>query len=141
MSQGEAPLGLIQGRGCAVRRAADGMLRALGATQMTLRLANPSSGDTRSQLGLEPPPAEDVQIVPALIESLAPQANGKRRYEIIVSAKALHPVAESHGVVDIPTWLLQAQGILHDNRLLRVDSVRVDRFAGLEYLYHITATE
>ena len=124
-----------------MRRAADAMLRALGATQMTLRVANPSSGDTGSQLGLEPPAAEDVQIAPALIEMLAPQTNGKRRFEIVVSAKALQPAAESYGVVDVPAWLLQAQGIVHHDRLLRVDSVNISRFAGQDYLYHIIVTE
>ena len=36
-----------------------------GNAQVTLRIANPSSGDTNSQIGLEAPIVRDMQISPA----------------------------------------------------------------------------
>src|SRR5208337_2632942 len=91
MSQDQ--LGLIPGRECAATRLADGYLRLFGNTQVTLRLASPSSGDTGSQLGLEAPPSQDLQISPAVVKALEPSADGRRRIEVTLSITALLPIA------------------------------------------------
>jgi hypothetical protein len=140
MSETEIPLGTIH-TCLGVRRAADSMVRALGGTQITLRIADPSAGDTNSQLGLTPPMSEDLQISPALVRTIAPAANGGRRIEITLSAKAVKPIAEEHGVDDIPTWLLTAEGVLFRDQLMHIETVISDHLGGMDYLYHITATE
>lgn len=140
MSETEIPLGTLHS--ClGVRRAADAMVRVLGGAQVTLRIADPSTGDTNSQLGLTPPTSEDVPISPALVRTIAPAANGNKRIEVTLSAKTVKPIADQYGVDDIPTWLLTAEGILFRNKLMHIDTVISDHLGGMDYLYHIMATE
>jgi hypothetical protein len=131
----------IPGRACAARRFADALLRSGGDTQVTVRISNPSTGDTNSQLGLEAPSAADLQISPALVKALEPTENGKRRIEAVVSAASLNTIAKNYGVEDLAAWLLLSQGVLYYGNLMRIDAVTVDRFLGHDCLYHLTATE
>ena len=132
---------IIPGRACAARRFADALLRSGGDTQVTVRISNPSTGDTSSQLGLEPPSAADLQVSPALVKTLNPTEDGKRRIEAVISASALKAIARQYQVEDIAAWLLLAQGVLYYGHLMRIDTVTVDRFFGSDCLYHLTATE
>jgi hypothetical protein len=141
MSGTELSLGVIPGRGCASRRFADALLRTLGATTVTIRVSDASTGDTGSQLGQEPPPAEDLQIYPAMLLALPPAADCSKRMEIMISATTLAPIAKSHNVTDVATWLLTAQGIVHHDQLMHIDTVIADRALGSVCLYRITATE
>jgi hypothetical protein len=141
MSETEIPLGAVRSRGLGARRAADAMVRALGGAQITLCIADPSAGDTNSQLGLTPPTSEDLQISPAVVRTIAPAANGSKRIEVTLSAKAVKPIADQYGVTDIATWLLTAEGILFRGKLMHIDSVISDHLGGMDYLYHIMATE
>ncbi len=137
----DQPLGMIAGQGCAVVRFADALLRSLGGTKVTLRLSDPSTGDTGSQLGLEAPTAEDIQVSPAAIRALEPESDGRRRIEVILSATSLRAIAKNYGVQDIGTWLLSMQGVLQNGRVMRIATVTVDDFHGRACLYHLTATE
>jgi len=132
---------IIPGQACAARRFADALLRSGGDTQITVRISDPSTGDTSSQLGLEPPSAADLQISPALVKALSPTEDGKHRIEAVVSATSLKAIAKNYGVEDIAAWLLVAQGVLYYGNLMRIDTVTDDRFFGLDCLYHLTATE
>jgi hypothetical protein len=134
-------LGTTPGRGGAARRLANALLQSYGATQVTIRVADPSTGDTSSQLGLEPPPAEDLQIAPSVVTSLPPAEDGSKRIEVMLSATALDPIAKAHQVDDIATWLLTAEGVLYHDQLMHIDTVIVDRFFGSDCFYRITATE
>jgi hypothetical protein len=134
-------LGTIAGQGCAVARFADSMLRSLGGTQVTLRLSDPATGDTSSQLGLEAPAAEDMPISPAVLKPLVPEQDGLRRIEVILSATALGVVAKNYGVEDISAWLLSMQGVLQNGAVMRIGAVTVDQFHGTDCLYHLIATE
>jgi hypothetical protein len=139
MSDGNQ-LGIISGQGCASRRFADALLRSCGIAQVSLRIADPTRGDTGSQLGLEPPPSEDIQISPAVVTSLPPSPGGTRRMQVAMSATAVEALANKYQVTDVPTWLLTAQGVVQHDQLWHIDSVTVDHF-GTDCLYHLTATE
>jgi hypothetical protein len=134
-------LGRILGRGSATRRLADALLRSLGTTQITLRIADPSSGDTGSQLGLEPAHSEDIQISPALIRALPAAAGGERNFEVMLSASALKVIAGKYGVEDVVSWLRAAQGVLFHGQLLHIDSANADKYFGSDCLYRLTVTE
>ena len=134
-------LGLIPGHACAARRLADALLRSMGNTQVTLRLANPSSGDTSSQLGLEAPAAQDVQVSPAAVKLLEPLEDGTRRIEVILSITALQPIAKVYQVEDIAAWLRTFEGVVWHGNLMRIAKVTVDKFLGADCLFHLTATE
>jgi hypothetical protein len=141
MPETDAPIGLMPGRRLAACRAADAFLRALGGGQVTLRVSDPSTGDTNSQLGITPPTAEDIIIAPAAVQPLAAAADGTRRIEVLLSAKSLHAAAEPYGVTDISRWLLNSQGLVYRGQLMPIRSVISHSFADGEYLYLAIATE
>ena len=137
----ETPLGFTPGRPQAGKRLVDGLVRFLGGGQITVRIADPSSGSTSSQLGLEPSPAEDLQISPAVVQGLAPAADGARRIEVLLSATTIKPIARDHGIEDIVAWLRGAEGLLYRDHSMHIDAVTVDKVLGEDCLYHIVATE
>ena len=136
-----SPLGPIAGREQAAQRAADAMLRSLGATSVTLRVALAPVDSTSNQLGMVSGAFEDVTLFPVVVRSTAIAANETVKVEVLVSATAALTAATAHGIEDVATWLLEAHGLLLHNKLLHIDSVIVDHFAGSEYLYHILASE
>jgi hypothetical protein len=132
---------MIPGHACAARRLADALLQTFGNAEVTLRLANPSTGDTNSQLGLEAPASQDLQISPAAVKSLEPMSDGKRRIEVILSITALQPIAKVYQVEDIAGWLRTFEGVVWHGNLMRIAKVAVDQFLGADCLFHLTATE
>ena len=132
---------MITGHASAARRLGDALLRSFGNTQVTFRLADASTGDTSSQLGLEAPTSEDLQISPAVVKTLSPTANLKRRIEVVISATSLQPLAKSYGVEDIAAWLRTFEGVVRGDNLMHITAVTVDKFLGADCLFHITATE
>jgi hypothetical protein len=141
MATVSSPVGPIAGREQAAQRAADGMLRSLGATVVTLRVHQAPLDSTSNQLGLVSGGFEDVSLSPVVVRSLAIAKSETVKVEVLVSARAAVAAATAHGVEDVATWLLEAHGLMYQNKLLHIDSVVVDHFAGSEYLYHILASE
>ena len=141
MPETDTPINMIPGRHQALRRGADAMLRAMGGVQVTLRVADPSSGDTNSQLGITPPTSSDVQISPAVVRPVDPMPDGSQRVQVLLSAKALQPIVDSYEATDIPAWLLGSQGLVYHGQLMPIRSVASSSFAGCDYLYLLTATE
>lgn len=117
------------------------MLRSLGATRVTLRVAQPPVGSTSDELGIICRGFEDVELYPVVVRSTAMSSNETVKVEALVSGTAAQAAATAHGIDDVATWLLEAHGLLYRNKLLHIDSVVVDHFAGSEYLYHILASE
>ena len=123
------------------QRAAEAMLRSLGATRITVRVVQPVTDSTASELGMTSGGFEDISLFPVVVRSTAIAANETMKVEVLVSAAAAMAAATARGIDDVATWLLEAHGVLYRNKLLHVDSVVVDHFAGSEYLYHILASE
>jgi len=141
MTGSDISINLIPERRQAVARAAEALLRWLGAGRVTLRISDPSTGDTNSQLGITPPTAEDIVITPGMLRSIAPGPDGKRRWEVLLSARALRAAAEPYGVTDLTAWLTSSQGVVYYDMLLPITSVISTAFADGEYLYLAIATE
>jgi hypothetical protein len=141
MPDSDTPINLIPGRGMALARAADAFLRALGGGRVTLRVSDPSSGDVNSQLGITPPTAEDIIIAPAVVQSMDPAPDGTRRWQVMLSARALRAAAEPYGITDISQWLLTSQGVVRRGRLMPITAVLSSSFAEGEYVYFAIATE
>jgi hypothetical protein len=141
MPDGDTPINLIPGRSQAIARAADALLRGMGGGRVTLRVSDPSAGDTNSQLGIVPPTAEDIIIAPAIVEPMDPAPDGRRRWQVMLSARALRAAAEPYGVTDIAGWLTGSQGVVYRGRLMPITSVISSSFADGEYMYLAIATE
>ena len=134
-------LGMIHGHACAARRLGDALLRSFGNTTITLRLANASTGDTNSQLGLTTPTVEDVPLSPALVRVASAPHEIKTRYEVQLSTASVQQAVSMYHVDDVGTWLLTALALIYGDKVLHIDSVLVDQSAGADYLYHILASE
>lgn len=134
-------LGIILGRGCAATRFGDALLRSLGRDEVTLRISDASSGDTASQLGLEAPSPEDLRVWPAAVKPLDPTPDGRPRIEVTLCASSLREAAKNYGIENISAWLLSMQGVVRGDGVLRISTVTVEKFAGKEGLYHLTASE
>lgn len=134
-------LGATPGRSDAARRMADGLLRLMGNGQVVLRVANSSSGDTNSQIGLEAPSSADMPLSPVLVRPLKPMPDGRRRVEVVIGATILGPIAKAYGVTDIARWLLTFEGIVWSDELLRIAEVTADKFLGADCFFHLIATE
>ncbi len=117
------------------------MMRSLGATQVSLRIAEPSSGDINNQLGITTPTVEDVPLSPAVVLAVSAPHEPTARYEVRLSAASVEQAVSTYQVDDMATWLLTAVGLVYGDKLLHIDSVLVDQYAGAEYLYRVFASE
>ena len=132
---------LIDGQQYRAKRMADSMIRALGATQVSLRIAEPSIGDTNSQLGITTPTVEDVPLAPALVRVASAPHEVTTRYEVQLSAASVQQAVNMYHVDDVGSWLLTAVALIYGDKVLHIDSVLVDQSAGADYLYHIFVSE
>ena len=80
-------------------------------------------------------------IAPAVVQPMPPAADGTRRWQIMLSARALRTAAEPYGVTDISGWLTGSQGVVYRGRLMPIKSVLSNSFADGDYLYLAIATE
>jgi len=62
MPDTDTPINLIPGRSQAARRSADAMLRVMGGEEITLRLSDPSTGDTSTSLASRLPPLKRCKL-------------------------------------------------------------------------------
>ena len=131
----------IDGRQHFARRAADCMIRSLGASLVSLRIADPSSGDINNQLGITTPTVEDVPLSPAVVVAVSAAHESVARYEVRLSAASVQQAASMYQVTDMATWLLTAVGLVYADKVLHIDSVLVDQYAGAEYLYRVFVSE
>jgi hypothetical protein len=127
------------GRGQAMLRAADALLRTLGPTGIILVLPT-DAAQSNADLGLGTPLVEQVELTPAVVRPLA-DAGGRRRIEILLSASTVAAQAELRGYESAEALFNAAVGVVHGGRLLRVESVGSDSFAGTSYLYRVTASD
>jgi len=131
----------IDGQQHLAQRTADCMMRSLGATQVSLRIAEPSTVDTKSQLGITTPTVEDVPLSPAVVLTVSAPHEPKARYEIDLSFSSVQQAVTMYQVDDVPDWLLTAVALVYGDKVLHIDSVLVDQYAGADYLYRIFASE
>ena len=135
------PVPQIDGRQYLAQRTANSMVRALGATLVSLRIAAPSKGDTNSQLGITTPTVEDVPLSPALVRGASAAHEPAPRYEVVLSRVSLQQAIEMYKVTDVASWLLTSVAMVYEDKLLHVDTVAIERHAGSEYLYRVLATQ
>ncbi|MFZ0705639.1 MAG: hypothetical protein WAM71_08565 [Candidatus Korobacteraceae bacterium] len=131
----------IDGQQYLAQRTADCMVRALGATQVSLRIAEPSAGDTKSQLGITTPTVEDIPLSPAVVLTVSAAHEPTVRYEVRLSSESVQQAVSMYNVTDMAGWLLTAVALVYGDKLLHIDSVLVDQYAGADYLYRIFASE
>jgi hypothetical protein len=129
--------------GTAVVRAADAMLRALGADEVSLLFA--ASGvpnDPSVQLGLVDPGVEEVSFCPVVVRSLPATGTGPRiRREFLLGGSAVAETVVDRNVASAQALFDSALGLTHDGTLLHIESVTTEYFAGTAYLYRVVGVE
>ena len=129
----------------AAQRAADAMLRSLGATEIALRLPGVSSAATTNevtstQLGLAAVPTQDVTLAPAIVAARPIAADsGRQQYELLVSAAALQLAAEQNGFASEEEMLNSALGVVIAGALLRISGFAAELVAATPVLFKIRA--
>ncbi len=131
--------GMAGFRGFAMARSAEAMLRAVGGTTVhVIREAQLTGTLQQRQLGMAQPQYGDVAIGPAVVE-VESQPPTSMKINVTLPARAVAIYAEAEGAGDGTAWLLSARGIEYEKTLLRITDVKTELFAGVEYLYQVTA--
>lgn len=131
----------IDGQQYLAQRMADSLVGSLGATQVSLRIAEPSAGDTNSQLGITTPTVENVPLSPAVVLAVAAPHEPRARYEVRLSSSSIQQAVSMYNVSDVGDWLLTAVALVYGDKVLHIDSVLVDQYAGSDYLYRVFTSE
>jgi len=121
-------------------RAADSLLRALGPSEVILVLPVPVQ-QTNADLGLATPVVEQISLTPAVVRKIGSSTSTRTQMEVMLSASTVNDVAESRNF-DPPNALFDAAlGIMHGEKLLRIEGVSWESFADAPYLYRILLTD
>lgn len=126
-------------RGFGMARAAEAMLRTMGATTVhVVREAQFTGSLQQRQLGQTQPQYNDVQVGPAVLR-VESNSGSVMKIGVILAGSTVKKLAQAEGAESGTAWLLNARGILFQGTLLRITDVRAELFAGVEYLYHVKA--
>jgi hypothetical protein len=127
----------------AVIRAADAMLYALGGNEVTLVFPLVSlPNDPSAQLGLVDPGVQQVTFSPVVARSLTTPGTGpRRRLEFMISSTAVSAAVVSQNAASAESLFEGALGVMYDNDLFHIEDVITEYFAGMPYLYRVTAVE
>ena len=128
---------------CALVRAADAMLRALGGTEITLLFPLVTlPNDPSAQLGLVDPSVEQVNFCPVIARNLVtPNIGPRRRLEFLVSASVVAEELVSRNVASAEALFDSALGLIHDGDLFHIENITTEYFDGMAYLYRVLAVE
>jgi hypothetical protein len=118
------------------------MLRALGGDEVVIRCpAAPAGNAAHAELGIEGPVTEDVTVSPVVASLSAARTSDPRlRLEFLFAAATLAPYLADRGE-SAENFFTGALGIVHGQKLLHIEIMSVESFAGTPYLYRVIAAE
>ena len=132
----------MNSRTAALARAAEAMLRALGGGDVVIRCpVAPAGNAANAELGIEGPVTEDLSITPAVARSSVARASDSGlRFEFLFAPASLARYLDDRGE-SAEDFFAGALGIVHGQKLLHVESMTAESFAGTPYLYRVVAAE
>jgi hypothetical protein len=122
----------------ALARAVNSMMRALGGACVTLRTPVASSDGLNRELGITASLYQDAQVAPVIVRDVA-EKDGRQQIEVLISSAALDALMPAVGVADKWEFLRSVEQVVYAQRTFAVTDVSADRFAGVAYLFHVTA--
>ncbi|MCU1285001.1 MAG: hypothetical protein JWO13_1351 [Acidobacteriales bacterium] len=130
-------------RGIAALRAAEALLRTLGGCTVWVRLpVNASAGSADAlQLGLAGSVTEDVAIAPVVSRHARNAKGTQKKVELLISAAGLAKAKQISDATSAEQFFDSAVGVIYAGTLMRVESVLVDEFGGVPYLYRVSVSE
>jgi len=124
----------------AMVRAADALLRTLGPSEITLVLPV-SSDNPKADLGLGSPVVEEVVLSPVVVRQRPAGTHGNLRLELLLSASVIQSEIDQRNFDSAEALFEAALGVLYADKLLRIETVGSDSFAGAAYLYRVNVTD
>lgn len=127
--------------GVAAVRAAEAMLQTLGGAEVILLFAAAGMpGDPAAELGLVDPGVEQVVISPVIVREVATENNGpRRRIELLAGRSTMAEQVSQRNVESAEQLFEMALGVVYEGELFHIEGFMVERFAGVAYLYRVTA--
>ncbi len=118
----------------ALVRAVNAMMRTLGGLSIKLRIPLGLDGGTQRELGIAAMAYQEVELGPVLMRESA-----AGRVEILISTTALDAVMQGFGAANGLSFLGMAKQIVYRDHVLTVTDVSAERFAGMAYMFRVTA--
>jgi len=118
----------------AMVRAVNALMRALGGASIKLRIPAPTDGGKQRELGIAAAAYQEAELAPAMVRSTS-----GGQVEVLISSSALDLLMPAFGANDGANFLRQVQQIVYGDLVFTVTGVRAERFAGVEYMYRMTA--
>lgn len=125
--------------GATTARAAEALLRSLGDGGIVLRVPVPAVVPN-SDLGLGAPLTEDVELRPAVLQVIQPDADGRTRYEAAIASHAVEEQVERRNLQDADELFESALGIIAAGKLLRIVNATPHACGARVFLYRVQAT-
>ena len=129
--------------GIAAGIAANAILQTLGGTEVTLLF--PAAGmpaEDASELGLADPGVEQAFVSPVIVREVPTESSGpRRRIELLVGRAALAQEVSQRNVASPEVLFQMALGVVYQGELFHIEGFTAKQFAGMAYLYRITAVE
>lgn len=127
--------------GVAAVRAAEAMLQTLGGTEVVLLFAAVGlPGDPASELGLVDPGVEQVPISPVIVRELSTENSGpRRRIELLAGRSTMAEQVSQRNVDSAEVLFETALGVVYQGEMFHIEGFVVERFAGVAYLYRVSA--
>jgi hypothetical protein len=128
-------------RQTAMIRAANALTRALGGATVTLRVVSSATEGWERELGVTPAEFQEMELSPVVLRHKDVSEDGRARVEMLVSVHALDALMPACGMADAMEFLKRVRSIASGGRVFVVTGISAQRFAGVEYLYRLSAVE
>lgn len=99
-----------------------------------------TSGDA-AQLGLAASATEDIALMPVVARHARNSKGSRKKLELLISAASLAQAKEINDASSAEEFFDSALGVVYSGALLRVESVLIDEFGGVPYLYRVSVSE
>jgi hypothetical protein len=124
----------------AMVRAVNALTRALGGATVKLRIATVAAEGLERELGITATAYEELELSPVVWRHAGMEA-GREQVEMLVSSNTLDLLMPACGVANGTDFLKKVQAIICGQSVYVVTEVSAERFAGVEYLYRVKASE
>jgi hypothetical protein len=132
-------------RSPALVRAVNALMRSLGGASVQLRIPVATADGLQRELGIAASACQGLQVAPVMVRhfqgprSAAKEVDGREEIKIQISPSALDAVTPAVGMADGFAFLRSVEQVVYAERVFAVTDVSADRFAGVAYMYHVTA--
>lgn len=124
----------------AMVRAANALTRAVGGAAVMLQVVTSAPQGYERELGVTAAGCQELELSPVVLRN-KDVSDGRANVEMLVSVHALDALMPACGVADPMEFLKRVRSIVSGGRVFTVTEVSAERFAGVEYLYRVKATE